>query len=87
LALISEQKMDEKSDSIGSKWDDCLARLVVNSGVGIICGGVASIMLFRNRMSPVALSVGFGTGMAYESCRSNFSPLGNLNLKIVEKQK
>jgi hypothetical protein len=38
-------------------------------------------------MWPVALSVGFGTGMAYESCRSNFSPLGNLNLKIVEKQK
>ncbi|EJD01913.1 DUF543-domain-containing protein, partial [Fomitiporia mediterranea MF3/22] len=59
---------------VAQKYDRCLADLVVKAGVGLGVGVVASVILFRRRTWPIALSTGFGLGAAYADCDRSFNP-------------
>ncbi|WVO24943.1 uncharacterized protein IAS62_006323 [Cryptococcus decagattii] len=61
-------------DQIARKFDNCVADLLVNSGLGFGVGVVASVLLFRRRGWPVALSTGFGAGVAYSNCNYSLNP-------------
>ncbi|OCF35106.1 hypothetical protein I317_01816 [Kwoniella heveanensis CBS 569] len=51
-----------------------VADLLVNAGLGFGVGVVASVLLFRRRGWPVALSTGFGAGVAYSNCNYSLNP-------------
>ncbi|KAI8906422.1 hypothetical protein EDD86DRAFT_210690, partial [Gorgonomyces haynaldii] len=57
--------MDSK-EILAQKWDKTLANVLVKSGLGLTIGIGLSFILFRRQVWPVALSTGFGTGMAYQ---------------------
>ncbi|KAL5497826.1 MIC10 [Sanghuangporus vaninii] len=59
---------------IAQKYDRCLADLIVKAGVGLGVGVVASVIFFRRRTWPIALSTGFGLGTAYADCDRSFNP-------------
>ncbi|WVR06536.1 hypothetical protein IAU60_003567 [Kwoniella sp. DSM 27419] len=61
-------------DQIARKFDNCAADLLVNAGLGFGVGVVASVLLFRRRGWPVALSTGFGAGVAYSNCNYSLNP-------------
>ncbi|ORX37214.1 hypothetical protein BD324DRAFT_650820 [Kockovaella imperatae] len=61
-------------ETIARKFDNCLADLIVNAGLGFGVGVVASVLLFRRRGWPVALSTGFGAGVAYSNCNYSLNP-------------
>ncbi|KAH7883020.1 hypothetical protein F5I97DRAFT_1938894 [Phlebopus sp. FC_14] len=60
-----------------------MADLLVKSGVGFGVGVVASVILFRRRTWPVALSTGFGMGAAYADCDRSFNPARVPGTRIV----
>ncbi|KAH8829240.1 hypothetical protein DL96DRAFT_1708392 [Flagelloscypha sp. PMI_526] len=70
-------------DVIGQKYDRCIADLLVKSGVGFGVGVVASVILFRRRAWPVALSTGFGAGAAYADCDRSFNPARIPGTRII----
>ncbi|KXN87167.1 Mitochondrial inner membrane organizing system protein 1, partial [Leucoagaricus sp. SymC.cos] len=47
---------------------------IVYRGVGFSVGIVASVIFFRRRTWPIALSTGFGAGAAYADCDRSFNP-------------
>ncbi|GJE93396.1 DUF543-domain-containing protein [Phanerochaete sordida] len=59
---------------VAQKYDRCLADLLVKSGVGFSVGVIASVVLFKRRAWPIALSTGFGAGAAYADCDRSFNP-------------
>ncbi|ORY30572.1 hypothetical protein BCR39DRAFT_466493 [Naematelia encephala] len=61
-------------DVIARKFDNCVADLIVNAGLGFGVGIVASVLIFRRRGWPVALSTGFGAGVAYSNCNYSLNP-------------
>ncbi|WVO18069.1 hypothetical protein L204_105767 [Cryptococcus depauperatus] len=61
-------------DQIATKFDNCVADLLVNAGIGFGAGVVASVLIFRRRTWPVALSTGFGAGVAYSNCNYSLNP-------------
>ncbi|KAG7579986.1 hypothetical protein FFLO_00194 [Filobasidium floriforme] len=61
-------------DVVARKTCSQLADFVVSSGIGFSVGVVASVLLFRRRGWPVALSTGFGAGVAYQNCNASFNP-------------
>ncbi|KIO11314.1 hypothetical protein M404DRAFT_127714 [Pisolithus tinctorius Marx 270] len=60
-----------------------LADLLVKTGVGFGVGVVASVILFRRRTWPVALSTGFGMGTAYADCDRLFNPARIPGTRII----
>ncbi|WOO76807.1 MICOS complex subunit MIC10 [Vanrija pseudolonga] len=74
-------------DQIARKFDNCLADLLVNAGVGFGVGVVASVILFRRRGWPVALSTGFGAGVAYSNCNYSLNPYVLPGTKILPASK
>jgi len=66
-------KPTSSEDILGQKYDRCLADLLVKSGVGFSVGVVASVIFFRRRTWPIALSTGFGAGAAYADCDRTFN--------------
>ncbi|RXK40320.1 hypothetical protein M231_02434 [Tremella mesenterica] len=67
--------------------EDVIARkvadLLVNSGIGFGVGVVASVLLFRRRAWPVALTTGFGAGVAYTNCNYSLNPYVLPGTKIL----
>jgi inner membrane organizing system protein 1 len=47
---------------LSRKYDQCLARLIVNGGIGLATGVGLSVILFRRRFWPIPLSFGFSAG-------------------------
>ncbi|KAK0194276.1 hypothetical protein F5146DRAFT_1035023 [Armillaria mellea] len=72
--MSSTNKPVSSEDILGQKYDRCLADLLVKAGVGFSVGVVASVILFRRRTWPIALSTGFGAGAAYADCDRSFNP-------------
>ena len=68
--------MVAESDVIGQKWDQCVARLVVNSGLGAAAGIGLSALLFRRRFWPIPLSIGFAAGLSFQECLQTFGSSG-----------
>ncbi|KAL0945954.1 hypothetical protein HGRIS_012232 [Hohenbuehelia grisea] len=76
-------KPTSSEDIVGQKYDRCLADLLVKAGVGFGAGVVASVILFRRRTWPIALSTGFGAGAAYADCDRSFNPARIPGTRIV----
>ncbi|BEJ12221.1 hypothetical protein CspHIS471_0206810 [Cutaneotrichosporon sp. HIS471] len=72
-------------DIIARKFDNCLADLLVNAGIGFGVGVVASVLIFRRRGWPVALSTGFGAGVAYSNCNYSLNPYVLPGTKVLPK--
>nr|XP_019012971.1 uncharacterized protein I206_02468 [Kwoniella pini CBS 10737]OCF51752.1 hypothetical protein I206_02468 [Kwoniella pini CBS 10737] len=105
-------------DQIARKFDNCVADLLVNAGLGFGVGVVASVLLFRTIRSsflsnigamisicdikgyslnaflpttgrgwPVALSTGFGAGVAYSNCNYSLNPYVLPGTKVLPASK
>jgi len=69
---------------VAQKYDRCLADLLVKSGIGFSVGVIASVILFRRRAWPIALSTGFGAGAAYADCDRSFNPARIPGVRVVQ---
>ncbi|KAI6115379.1 hypothetical protein EDD16DRAFT_1595298 [Pisolithus croceorrhizus] len=76
-------KSTSSENIVNQKYDRCLADLLVKAGVGFGVGVVASVILFRRRTWPVALSTGFGIGAAYADCDRLFNPARIPGTRII----
>ncbi|KAF9045462.1 hypothetical protein BJ165DRAFT_1528328 [Panaeolus papilionaceus] len=83
--MSTTQKPVSSEDIIGQKYDRCLADLIVKSGVGFGVGVVASVILFKRRTWPIALSTGFGAGAAYADCDRSFNPARIPGTRIISQ--
>ncbi|KAG7451599.1 DUF543-domain-containing protein [Guyanagaster necrorhizus] len=81
--MSSTSKPVSSEDILGQKYDRCLADLLVKAGVGFSVGVVASVILFRRRTWPIALSTGFGAGAAYADCDRSFNPARIPGTRII----
>ncbi|KAI0305115.1 hypothetical protein B0F90DRAFT_1625172, partial [Multifurca ochricompacta] len=59
--------------------------LSVNSGIGFSVGVVTSVILFRRRVWPIALSTGFGAGAAYADCDRSFNPARIAGVRVLQQ--
>ncbi|KAF9497502.1 DUF543-domain-containing protein [Pleurotus eryngii] len=82
---MSTSKPSSSEDIIGQKYDRCIADLLVKAGVGFGAGVVASVILFRRRTWPIALSTGFGAGAAYADCDRSFNPARIPGTRIISQ--
>ncbi|EGO01169.1 hypothetical protein SERLA73DRAFT_134428 [Serpula lacrymans var. lacrymans S7.3] len=80
---MSSQKPTSSENIVSQKYDRCLADLLVKAGVGFSAGVVASVILFRRRTWPIALSTGFGIGAAYADCDRSFNPARVPGTRII----
>ncbi|KAH7910382.1 hypothetical protein BJ138DRAFT_1008891 [Hygrophoropsis aurantiaca] len=76
-------KPTSSEEIVSQKYDRCLADLLVKAGVGFGVGVVASVILFKRRTWPVALSTGFGMGAAYADCDRSFNPARIPGTRII----
>ena len=60
------------SEILAQKWDKTLESFIVKSGMGLGIGLAASLLLFRRRAWPIAGSLGFAWGIAYEESKQAF---------------
>ncbi|RDB17283.1 MICOS complex subunit MIC10 [Hypsizygus marmoreus] len=80
---MSSSKPASSEDILGQKYDRCLADFLVKSGVGFSAGVIASVVFFRRRTWPIALSTGFGAGAAYADCDRSFNPARIPGTRII----
>ncbi|KAF9224880.1 DUF543-domain-containing protein [Gyrodon lividus] len=76
-------KPTSSENIVSQKYDRCFADLLVKAGVGFGVGVVASVILFRRRTWPIALSTGFGIGAAYADCDRSFNPARVPGTRII----
>ncbi|KAJ7864851.1 hypothetical protein B0H14DRAFT_3443369 [Mycena olivaceomarginata] len=62
-----------------------VADFLVKAGVGFSAGVVLSVVLFRRRTWPIALSTGFGAGIAYADCDRSFNPARIPGTRIISQ--
>ncbi|KZV67669.1 DUF543-domain-containing protein [Peniophora sp. CONT] len=84
--MSSAPKPPSSEDIVSQKYDRCMADLLVKSGIGFGVGVVASVILFRRRGWPVALSTGFGGGMAYADCDRSFNPARIQGVRVLAQE-
>ncbi|VDB86405.1 unnamed protein product [Peniophora sp. CBMAI 1063] len=84
--MSSAPKSPSSEDIVSQKYDRCMADLLVKSGIGFGVGVVASVILFRRRGWPVALSTGFGAGMAYADCDRSFNPARIQGVRVLTQE-
>eukprot|EP00043_Microstomoeca_roanoka_P006090 m.60161 g.60161 ORF g.60161 m.60161 type:complete len:93 (-) comp13266_c0_seq1:292-570(-) len=70
-----------------NSWDRCLARSIVNTGVGFGAGVLFSVILFRRKTWPIAMGMGFGAGMGYAQCQFGFLHPDMVHGRIVSSDK
>ncbi|KAF5314215.1 hypothetical protein D9758_005322 [Tetrapyrgos nigripes] len=80
---MSSTKPVSSEDVLSQKYDRCLADFLVKAGVGASVGVVASVILFKRRAWPVALSTGFGAGAAYADCDRSFNPARIPGVRVI----
>ncbi|KAJ7709444.1 hypothetical protein B0H17DRAFT_1028014 [Mycena rosella] len=78
-------KPPSSEDIIGQKYDRCMADFLVKAGVGFGAGVVLSVVLFKRRTWPIALSTGFGAGAAYADCDRSFNPARIPGTRIISQ--
>ncbi|SAL97791.1 hypothetical protein [Absidia glauca] len=59
---------------LSNKWDRVISNFVVKTGLGLSVGIVASALLFKKRTWPIAISTGWGFGVAYADAERIFHP-------------
>ncbi|KAJ7137736.1 hypothetical protein C8R44DRAFT_694880 [Mycena epipterygia] len=82
---MSTAKPPSSEDILGQKYDRCLADFFVKAGVGFSAGVVLSVVLFKRRTWPIALSTGFGAGIAYADCDRSFNPARVPGTRIISQ--
>ncbi|KAG1819191.1 uncharacterized protein BJ212DRAFT_1479313 [Suillus subaureus] len=82
---MSSEKASSSENIVSQKYDRCLADLLVKAGVGFSVGVVASVIIFRRRTWPIALSTGFGMGAAYADCDRSFNPARVSGTRIISQ--
>ncbi|KAG1776538.1 hypothetical protein EV702DRAFT_1229044 [Suillus placidus] len=82
---MSSEKASSSENIVSQKYDRCLADFLVKAGVGFSVGVVASVILFRRRTWPIALSTGFGMGAAYADCDRSFNPARVSGTRIISQ--
>ncbi|KAG2134796.1 hypothetical protein DEU56DRAFT_913576 [Suillus clintonianus] len=82
---MSSEKASSSENIVSLKYDRCLADFLVKAGVGFSVGVVASVILFRRRTWPIALSTGFGMGAAYADCDRSFNPARVSGTRIISQ--
>ncbi|CAB4377534.1 unnamed protein product [Rhizophagus irregularis] len=83
--IMANEEMDTKSEQIlNEKWDLCLSNMLIKSGIGLSVGIVASALLFKKKSWPIAMSTGFGIGVAYAECQRSFNPTAIPGIKIIK---
>ncbi|KAJ6618840.1 hypothetical protein B0H10DRAFT_1794592 [Mycena sp. CBHHK59/15] len=83
--MSSNTKPPSSEDILGQKYDRCLADFLVKSGIGFSAGVVLSVVLFKRRTWPIALSTGFGAGIAYADCDRSFNPARIPGTRIISQ--
>ncbi|KNZ74825.1 UPF0327 protein [Termitomyces sp. J132] len=81
--MSTPSKPASSEDILGQKLTPFIFRLTLHSGVGFSVGVVASVILFRRRTWPIALSTGFGAGAAYADCDRSFNSARVPGTRIV----
>ncbi|KAI0826364.1 hypothetical protein BC629DRAFT_1587174 [Irpex lacteus] len=82
-ATPATTKPTSSENIVTQKYDRCLADFLVKSGVGFSVGVIASVILFKRRGWPIALSTGFGAGAAYADCDRSFNPARIPGTRII----
>ncbi|CAG8632307.1 708_t:CDS:2 [Ambispora leptoticha] len=72
---------------LNEKWDKCISNFLVKTGIGLSVGIIASALIFRKRTWPIAMSTGFGIGVAYADCQRTFVPTPIPGVRIVKAYK
>ena len=72
-----------RPDAIDKKWDQCMARLVVQSGIGAAVGVSLSVILLRRRFWPIPLSVGFAAGIIIIHTEKAMEPIAAFIKNII----
>ncbi|TFK75560.1 DUF543-domain-containing protein [Pluteus cervinus] len=85
MSSPSSPKPSSSEDVIGQKYDRCVADLLVKSGVGFSAGVIASVIFFRRRAWPIALTTGFGAGAAYADCDRSFNSARIPGTRIIPR--
>ncbi|KAJ3379985.1 hypothetical protein HDU92_006255 [Lobulomyces angularis] len=68
MSLDQNQTNISSEEILNRKYDKCISDTVIKAGLGLSFGIGLSFLFFKRKAWPVALSVGFGTGMAYDAC-------------------
>ena len=63
--MTSEQILDRK-------FEKSVADFIIKTGAGLVLGVSVSFLLLKKRAWPVALTTGFGMGMAYQQSIDRF---------------
>lgn len=70
MAAVFSVKKSE--DEVGEKYDRCLTNTITCTAGGIGVGLLASLAFFGRKPWPITLGGGFGLGMAFGNCQSDF---------------
>lgn len=70
MATVFNVKKSE--DEVGEKYDRCLTNTITHTAGGLGIGLLASLVFFRRKTWPITLGGGFGLGMAFGNCQSEF---------------
>ncbi|CAG8565330.1 9508_t:CDS:2 [Ambispora gerdemannii] len=81
--MVSEENIPSE-EILNEKWDKCISNLLVKTGIGLSVGIIASALIFRKRTWPIAISTGFGIGVAYADCQRTFIPTAIPGVRIVK---
>ncbi|CAG8452479.1 7071_t:CDS:2 [Paraglomus brasilianum] len=84
---MSDLTKPPSEEILNEKWDLCISNFLVKSGIGLSVGIVASALLFKRRTWPMALTTGFGIGVAYADCQRTFNPIDLPGIRLVKNSK
>ncbi|ETW77503.1 hypothetical protein HETIRDRAFT_327697 [Heterobasidion irregulare TC 32-1] len=84
--MSANARPNSSEDIVAQKYDRCLADLIVKAGIGFSVGVVASVILFRRRAWPIALTTGFGAGAAYADCDRSFNPARIAGVRVLKEE-
>jgi MICOS complex subunit MIC10 len=62
----------QSNEIIKHKYDKTLASILTTSTISLGVGLTCSLLLFKKKIWPVALTTGFGFGLEYERARATF---------------
>ncbi|KAI8970158.1 hypothetical protein BDF20DRAFT_916008 [Mycotypha africana] len=83
---MSSENRVPSEEILSQKWDRAISNFVVKTGLGLSVGIVASALIFKKRLGPIALATGWGFGTAYADAERIFHP-SNVPGTRFEKQK
>ncbi|EKD14022.1 uncharacterized protein L3040_007971 [Drepanopeziza brunnea f. sp. 'multigermtubi'] len=81
-AAVARPSKPVSESLLNEKWDRCLSSLLIRSSLGLSFGVVFSVLLFKRRVWPAFVGLGFGAGRAYEECNGSFLRGGKEGVRV-----